>query len=280
MLTSLNDFKDAEPCIIVTDLTVERAGMRILTDVSFEFGPGTLVGVVGPNGAGKSTLFEAISGRIPIHHGTAEIRAERPLNKGGVAYVPQRDSINWRIPVTVEDVVMMGRTSKKGFLRRYTREDKELCQLSLERVNLWDRRSALMTELSGGQRQRAFIARALCQEASVLLLDESFSGVDVGAQEDIVQVLRGLRDEGKIILLATHDLTNLVERFDICLCINRHVCACGPPEEAFTPQVLEELYGSHGVVFATSDGQTHSHEEGPRRTTIEERHEVAHGGHD
>ncbi len=277
-MTTLNGSVSPEPCIIVTDLTVERSGTRVLTDVSFEFGPGTLVGVVGPNGAGKSTLFEAISGRIPIHHGSATIRAERPLNQGGVAYVPQRDSINWRIPVTVEDVVMMGRTNSKGWLRRYGREDRELCRQSLERVNLWDRRSALMTELSGGQRQRAFIARALCQEASVLLLDESFSGVDVGAQEDIVQVLRGLRDEGKIILLATHDLTNLAERFDICLCINKHVCACGPPAEAFTPEVLEELYGSHGVVFAT-DGRTHMHEE-PGRTPVQEQHEETHPAHD
>lgn len=266
------------PSIVVNDLTVERSGVRVLTDVSFEFGPGTLVGVVGPNGAGKSTLFEAISGRIPVHHGSATIRAERPLNLGGVAYVPQRDSINWRIPVTVEDVVMMGRTNARGWWRRYGREDREMCKQSLERVNLWDRRSALMTEISGGQRQRAFIARALCQEASVLLLDESFSGVDVGAQEGIIQVLRGLRDEGKIILLATHDLTNLAERFDICLCINRHVCACGPPAEAFTPQVLEELYGSHGVVFAT-DGKTHTHEE-PGRTPVLEQHDETHPAHD
>ena len=236
--------------IIVKDLTIERSGARILTDVSFEFGPGTLVGVVGPNGAGKSTLFEALTGRIPIHHGSAVIEADRGLKDGLVAYVPQRDSINWRFPVTVQDVVMMGRTQKTGWLRRYGRADRDLCQLSLERVGLWDRRSALMTELSGGQRQRASVARALCLEASVLLLDEAFSGVDVGAQEEIVEVLRTLRDEGKIILMATHDLSNLAERFDICLCINRHVCACGPPDEAFTPEVLEELYGSHGVVFA------------------------------
>ena len=268
-MTGTNGTAIGPPSIVVNDLTIERSGIRILTDVSFEFGPGTLVGVVGPNGAGKSTLFEAISGRIPIHHGTAEIRAERPLNEGAVAYVPQRDSINWRIPVTVEDVVMMGRTNSRGWLRRYNREDRVLCQKSLERVTLWDRRSALMTELSGGQRQRAFIARALCQEASILLLDESFSGVDVGAQEDIVEVLRGLRDEGKIILLATHDLTNLAKRFDICLCINRHVCACGPPEEAFTPEVLEELYGSHGVVFA-GGGYT---SEGPGRTPVQEIHD-------
>ncbi len=266
------------PRIVVNDLTIERSGTRVLTDVSFEFGPGTLVGVVGPNGAGKSTLFEAISGRIPVHHGSATIHAERPLSKGGVAYVPQRDSINWRIPVTVQDVVMMGRTSSKGWLRRYGAQDRELCQISLERVNLWDRRSALMTELSGGQRQRAFIARALCQEASVLLLDESFSGVDVGAQEDILRVLQGLRDDGKIILFATHDLTNLVGRFDICLCINRHVCACGPPQEAITPEVLVELYGSHGVVFGV-DGEMRMYEQ-PGRTFIQEEHEETQPPHD
>ncbi len=268
-MAKVNGVSVGPPHIVVNDLTVERSGTRILTDVSFEFGPGTLVGVVGPNGAGKSTLFEAISGRIPIHHGTATIRAERPLNEGGMAYVPQRDSINWRVPLTVQDVVMMGRTNSRGWLRRYTKEDRALCRESLDRVNLWDSRDSLVTELSGGQRQRAFIARALCQEASILLLDESFSGVDVGAQEDIVEVLRGLRDEGKIILLATHDLTNLARRFDICLCINRHVCACGPPEEAFTPQVLEELYGSHGVVFASGGHAPYA----SGRTSVQEMHD-------
>ena len=124
-----------------------------------------------------------------------------------------------------------------------------MARACLSRVGLWEQRSALMTELSGGQRQRVFIARALAQEANIILLDEAFSGVDVGAQERIVEVLQSLRDEGRVVLLATHDLTNLAQRFDQILCINRHVCACGPPEQAFTPEVLEELYGSHGVDF-------------------------------
>ena len=117
----------------------------------------------------------------------------------------------------------------------------------------------MMNELSGGQRQRVFIARALAQEATIVLLDEAFSGVDVGAQEGIVQVLQTLRDEGKIVLLATHDLTNLAERFDQVLCINRHVCAFGPPAQAFTPEVLEELYGSHGIDFARTRGGRGGH---------------------
>ena len=122
----------------------------------------------------------------------------------------------------------------------------------LDRVDLWDKRKSLVTELSGGQRQRVFIARALAQEASIILLDEAFSGVDVGAQEGIVEVLQTLRDEGRVVLLATHDLTNMAQRFDQILCINHHVCAQGPPDVAFTPEVLEELYGSHGIEFAAN----------------------------
>ena len=115
-----------------------------------------------------------------------------------------------------------------------------MVRLCLERVDMLERHSDLINELSGGERQRVFVARALAQEADILLLDEAFSGVDVGSQEGLVGVLRGLRDEGKTILMATHDLTNLARRFDDVLCLNRHVCAWGPPEKAFTPAVLEE----------------------------------------
>ena len=166
---------------------------------------------------------------------------------GALAYVPQRDSVNWRLPVTAADVVMMGRCCRLGWFRRPGKRDRELVNACLGRVGLWDYRSALMTELSGGQRQRVFVARALAQEASVLLLDEAFSGVDMGAQEGLVDVLRTLRDEGRLILLATHDLTNLAGRFDQVLCLNRHVCACGPPDQVFTSEVMEQLYGAHGV---------------------------------
>jgi len=124
-----------------------------------------------------------------------------------------------------------------------------IVQSSLERVGMWDERSSMIDELSGGQRQRVFVARALAQEAEILLLDEAFSGVDVASQEGLVTVLRSLRDDGRTILIATHDLTNMAERFDVVLAINHHICAFGPPETAFTAEVLEELYGAHGVVF-------------------------------
>lgn len=242
-----------EPGITVEDVTVVREGHKALTDVTFEVGPGTLMGVVGPNGAGKSTLFDAVAGLLLISRGKILLHGA-DARKGALAYVPQRDSINWSFPATVLDIVTMGRSRSAGWFRPLRKQDQEMVQVCLRRVGLWERRSSLMTELSGGQRQRAFIARALAQEASIVLLDEAFSGVDVGAQEGIVEVLQSLRNEGRVVLLATHDLTNLAQRFDQVLCINGHVCACGPPEEAFTPEVLEELYGSHGIRFAHDDG--------------------------
>ena len=239
----------SELCITVEDVTVERGGHTALADVTFEVGTGTLMGVLGPNGAGKSTLFDAIAGVLPITRGAVKLHGAA-AETGALAYVPQRDSINWSFPATVHDVVTMGRSGNIGWFRQPGKRDREMVRVCLERVDLWERRSTLVTELSGGQRQRVFIARALAQEASVILLDEAFSGVDVGAQEEIVEVLQSLRDEGRTVLLATHDLTNLAQRFDHVLCINHHVCAHGPPDEVFTPEVLEELYGSHGIEFA------------------------------
>jgi ABC-type Mn2+/Zn2+ transport system ATPase subunit len=244
--------------ISVEDVTVVRGGHTVLTNITFSVGAGTLMGVLGPNGAGKSSLFGAITGMLPLSKGKVTMHGIAAL-PGSLAYVPQRDSINWTFPATVIDVVSMGRIWNVGWLRQYGKRDKDVVRLCLERVNLWEQRNDRITELSGGQRQRVFIARALAQEATVILLDEAFSGVDVGAQETIVEVLRSLRDEGKIVLLATHDLTNLVQRFDSVLCINCHVCACGPPEEAFTPEVFQELYASRGAEFVSDHFVTRNH---------------------
>ncbi len=228
------------------DVTVELDGHMALSNVTFDVDAGTLMGVVGPNGAGKSTLFNAIAGLLPVRQGKVTLHR---VDQGGgaLAYVPQRESVNWRFPVTVMDVVMMGRCCRLGWFRRPGKKDRELVNACLGRVGLLDHRSALMTELSGGERQRVFVARALAQEASVILLDEAFSGIDVVTQEGLVEILRTLRDEGRIVLLATHDLTNLAGRFDQVLCLNRHVCACGPPDLVFTSEVMEKLYGAHGL---------------------------------
>ena len=235
-------------------VSVEVGGHMAVSNVTFDVEAGTLMGVVGPNGAGKSTLFSAIAGLLPVRQGKVILHRAGQAS-GGLAYVPQRESVNWRLPVTVMDVVMMGRCCRLGWFRRPGKRDREIVKACLGRVGLWDHRSALMTELSGGQKQRVFVSRALAQEASVLLLDEAFSGVDVAAQEALVGVLQTLRDEGRIVLLATHDLTNLAGRFDQVLCLNRHVCACGPPEQVFTSEVMEQMYGAHGVRL-TTDGES------------------------
>lgn len=238
-------------------VSVEVGGHLALSDITFNVKAGTLMGVVGPNGAGKSTLFNAIAGLLPVRQGKVNLHhAEQ--ESGGLAYVPQRESVNWRIPVTVMDVVMMGRCCRMGWFQRPGKRDRQIVKACLGRVGLWDKRSALMTELSGGQRQRVFVGRALAQEASVLLLDEAFSGADVAAQETLIGILRILRDEGRIILLATHDLTNLAGRFDQVLCLNRHVCACGPPDQVFTSEVMEQMYGAPGACLAETGSDTGS----------------------
>ncbi len=236
--------------LVIEDVQVELGGVQVLRDISFCVGKGELIGVVGPNGAGKSTLFNAIIGLIPVQSGQVQAFGQQPADaRGKIAYVPQQEHINWRFPINAQDVVALGRSRRIGWLRRPAKRDRRIVQDALKRVGMWEYRNALISEMSGGQRQRVFVARALAQEAEMLLLDEAFSGVDVASQEGLVAVLLSLRDEGKTILLSTHELTNLARRCDKLLCINCHICAYCEPEQAFTPAVLEELYGAHGITY-------------------------------
>ena len=231
------------------DLTVDLGGTRVLDRVSFNAGPGCLMGVVGPNGAGKSTLFNAIVGLLPVTAGRVLVHGKSVAEtRGLVAYVPQREKFNWRLPMSAWDVVMLGRTRKIGWFRRAGRADRESVQDALEQVGMWERRSSPVGELSGGQRQRVFVARALAQGADILLLDEAFNGVDIPSQEALVSVLLELRDQGKTVLLSSHDVAHLAHYCDECLCLNCHVCACGAPGDVLTPETLEELYGPYGSV--------------------------------
>ncbi len=220
----------------------------VLRDVTFSVPSGSFVGVVGPNGAGKTTLLKTLVGMIRPTSGSVHIFGDDPANsRRQVGYVPQSETVNWQFPVTVWDVVMMGRTPKLGAFRYASKADRQAVSDALHRVGLLHRSDDLIASLSGGQRQRVFVARALAQEAKVLLLDEAFSGVDVGSQYELVAVLRGLCEDGQTILLSTHDLTNMARSMDIVLCLNCHVCACGPPDEVFTPDVMVELYGPHAT---------------------------------
>ena len=236
------------PPLAAENVTVEFDGVTILDRVTFSAGPGCLMGVVGPNGAGKSTLFNALVGLIPVNEGRILVHGNSIKDSRGViAYVPQYEKINTRMPMKAEEVVMMGRSRRIGWFRRPGREDHDIVQHSLEQVGMWERRSSLISALSGGQRQRVFVARALAQGADVLLLDEAFSGVDIASQESLVNVLHELRDEGRTILLSSHDIDHVAHYCDECLCINNHVCACGAPRDVLTAEVLRELYGPYGA---------------------------------
>jgi len=248
-------------CIECFDVCVELGNNLVLDEVSFCVPRGVLAGVVGPNGGGKTTLFNVLAGLQPIANGSISINGHPPGSaKSKISYVPQRELVNWRFPLSVRDVVSLGNIKAGFIIPKFWNSDNTGVEEALRKVDMWDNRDVLVSNLSGGQRQRTFIARTLTQQAEILLLDEAFSGVDIASQEGVIDVLRDLRDEGKTILMATHDLNSLSDRFDEVLCINRHVCAYGQPESVFTDEVLTELYGPHGEMFAGHQLGQHNHD--------------------
>ena len=236
------------PPLAAEDVSVELGGVKILDSVSFNAGPGCLMGVVGPNGAGKSTLFNVITALQPVTSGRVLIHGKTMQeSRGVVAYVPQFERVNSRIPVSAWDVVMQGRVRHAGWFRRLGRADRAAAEDALNRVGMWDRRKSLIYELSGGQRQRVFVARALAQGADILLLDEAFSGVDLASQTALMDVLLELRDDGRTIVMSSHDVNYMAHYCDECLCLNCSVCACGPPREVLNADVMMQLYGPFGA---------------------------------
>ena len=241
------------PAIEVEKVSVSIAGVAVLDDVSFTINHGSMVGLVGPNGAGKSTLFRTILGLIPVDTGRIRVHGAGFSEVAGeLSYIPQYEDVNWSFPISAWSVVKLGTQRKIGFFKRATKIDKEMCEYSLHKERLYSRKDSLMSELSGGQKQRIFVARALAQEAHTLLLDEAFSGVDVGTQDELMDMLKTLTDDGKTIFISTHDINNMANKFDLVCCLNRHVCCFGPPAQAFTPAILEELYGSHAQVILSA----------------------------
>lgn len=231
------------------------AGPAVLDDVSFTVQRGERVAVVGPNGAGKSTLFKVIVGLLP--HRTGDVLVHGHSHHAGdcpsIGYVPQRESVDWRFPVTVMDVVLMGRVREVGWLRWPGRRDRQAAQESLAQVGLAHLARQPIADLSGGQQQRVFIARALAQRADVLLLDEPFSGVDVEAQAAIFEILDHLRQKAVTVLISTHDLQTATTRFDRLLLLNRRLLADGPAASILTPATLAAAYGGRLTVW--QDGQ-------------------------
>ncbi len=214
-----------------------------LKDVSFKAEIGEQIAIIGPNGAGKSSLLKLITGIIKPESGQILMFGQPPSQHNCIAYVPQRNQIDWSFPVTVEDVVMMGRTRQIGFFRRARPLDKDVVKASLKRVGALELAKKQIGELSGGQQQRVFIARALALETHLLLLDEPLSGLDLPSQEAIFEILASLRQDGVTVLMATHDLNLAAERFDKVLLVNKRIIAFGKPEEVLTTENLLAAYG-------------------------------------
>ena len=223
-----------------------RNGLTAVQDASFEIPTGTITALVGVNGSGKSTLFKAIMGFVPASRGSISVLGESvasALKRNIIAYVPQSEEVDWNFPVLVEDVVMMGRYGHMNFLRIAARADHQAVETALQRVDMAMFRKRQIGELSGGQKKRVFLARALAQDGRVILLDEPFTGVDVTTEGAIIKLLIGLRDEGRVILVSTHNLGSVPEFCDRAVLLNRTVLAAGRTEEVFTQANLERAFG-------------------------------------
>ena len=253
--------------IIAKDVTVTyRNGLTALRNATFDIPTGTITALVGVNGAGKSTLFKAIMGFVPAAKGEISVLGmpvKTALRKNIVAYVPQAEDVDWSFPVLVEDVVMMGRFGHMGFLRRPSQMDRDAVTNALERVNMLDFRHRQIGELSGGQRKRVFLARALAQDGRVILLDEPFTGVDVQTEDAIIKLLREMRDEGRVMLVSTHNLGSVPEFCDRTVLVKETVLAFGPTETTFTRENLEIAFG--GVLRHFVLGGSDLHDDDDRR---------------
>lgn len=235
------------PSIEVDSVSVAYAsGVKALRDVSFHLGASTICALIGVNGSGKSTLFKTLMGFLSPSTGRVSIAGlpvKEALGKGLVAYVPQSEDVDWNFPVLVEDVVMMGRYGHMNFLRRPSRADKAAVSAALERVGMLDLRKRQIGELSGGQKKRAFLARALAQGSEIILLDEPFTGVDAGTEAAIIALLRGLREDGRLIFVSTHNLGSVPDFCDQVVLLDKTVVAAGPTQTTFTQDNLDLAFG-------------------------------------
>jgi ABC-type Mn2+/Zn2+ transport system ATPase subunit len=256
----------------VDDLCVHYDGPAALEHVSLTVPHGAQVAIVGPNGAGKSTLFKTMVGLLRPLRGSVRVHGRPPTDQSDpVAYVPQREEVDWRFPVTVADVVMMGRYGRLGLLRRPRAADREAVARAMEHLAVADLARRAIGELSGGQQQRVFLARALAQEPHVLLLDEPFTGVDAAAKEALLGLLDELRADGITVLVSTHDLETAASRFELAALLNRRLIAYGAPPEVFTTAHIAQAFGGQalfldGAVIIdqccaghVGDGESHRH---------------------
>lgn len=236
-------------------ISVRYSQTRVLDEVSFSIEAGTLTAIVGPNGAGKTTLIKAILGLIPSTGSVSffdeyQLSSSKRLHR--IAYVPQRADIDWDFPLRVRDVVQQGRYRHLGLFKRFSKHDKELVDSALQAVDMVAYSERQIGELSGGQQQRVFLARALAQDADLLIMDEPFQGVDAATEEAIVKILHELRERGKTVIAVHHDLSTVKRYFDHVLLLNCLLISVGKVEETFTHENLRKTYG--GRLVTVGDG--------------------------
>lgn len=237
--------------ITASQLMVNYEKTPILWDISFDTPEGILMGVIGPNGAGKSTLLKSLLGLVNPLSGHVEFFG-KPLkdSRHRVAYIPQREEVDWDFPITVIDLVLMGRYRKKGLFKWMHRADIDAAKRSLDLVGMWSFKDRQISQLSGGQQQRCFIARALLQEADLYLLDEPFSGVDIATEKLLIELFKKMVKSGKTIWMVHHDLKTAAEYFDWLSVLNMSLIACGPVKDVLNEDVLGRAYGNDNVILS------------------------------
>lgn len=237
-----------QPILNLRRVSFYYDGFAALENITFHLHAGERVAVVGPNGAGKSTLFKIVAGVLRPTEGEVTVYGSRPGGHVCIGYIPQRAQVDWRFPVTVADVVMMGRIAKLGLFHWPKKRDWEAVRAALETVGIADLAERQIGELSGGQQQRMFIARALAQEAELMLMDEPLTGLDAPAQEGLLALLEVLQRRGVTLMVATHDLEQARLHFDRILLLNRRLIAFGPPEQVLQAGNLTRAYGSRKIL--------------------------------
>lgn len=237
--------------IEVHNLTVSYHRRPVLWDIDFSIPEGKLVGVVGPNGSGKTTLLKSIMDLVPHDSGWVKLFDQSLEDvRSRISYVPQRESVDWDFPVSVEQVVRMGRYRKGNLLRRLTSHDKAVARQALEKVGMEAFADRQISQLSGGQQQRVFIARSLAQEADLYLMDEPFAGVDAASEDAILKLLQEMQQAGKTVVIVHHDLQTAREFFDWMILLNTRLIGAGPMDEIFTEQYLKEAYGGQLTILS------------------------------
>ena len=248
------------PALAVHDLWAGYDGKPVLEGVDFEIDRGDMRGIIGTNGSGKSTLIKTVLGLIKPRRGEVSVLGrEGAPERHLIGYTPQTELVDWDFPVTVADVALMGRYSRRGLFRRMTKEDHEAADASLELVKIFDLRDRLIGELSGGQRRRVLLARAMAHNPELLLLDEPMAGLDATAQHQLLDLLDELRAKGATVVLSTHDLSCVSSRCDKAACLNRKLIAFGKPSEVLNEQVLSDTFGTH-LLMVHLDGQAYAYQ--------------------